>query len=293
MKDEYLLACLQDYTKLKDEIHQLKKKNAALRTDLEQKQAIIRGLKRTAEIDDECRKQRLNLTTLQTAFKCIGGDKKWGPKHLKSIAAKSAKRPAFFPPSPSRPNSISFREDGGAASLKMVRSNAGSGAGPPPKPPPTTSPALPTTHKERGREPAAKGPIHHQNGVGSQPAPPAPSPRKKKGKRHQQQQPQPQQHRPHRPQTPHVELCLTLLKSGECPGCPRTHDPKQYPSWTKGCQSGFRRKGERDHNPRMEFGGSVGLGTTTVTITGEGLTGSPTQKRVRFHPGKGLALNER
>ncbi|KAF3190058.1 hypothetical protein TWF225_002554 [Orbilia oligospora] len=235
--EEYLHACLKDYTKLGDEIHRLKKENAALKDKLEQKDAIIRGLKRKAKLDEESHKHQVKLATLQAAI-----NKQ--QREEEAVAKRPAHRidndgclwPRGQPPSgPLRQQNQEYQEYRQQQQLQM---------------------------RQNHRRP------HH---------PPQ--------SRHQQEQ--------EKPAAPHVDLCLAFLKSGKCPGCPRTHDPNDYPSWTKGYQSGLERREDHDHSSRLEFEDSAGLETATATLMGAGVAGSAGQKRPRSNFGAWSASKHR
>ncbi|RVD86055.1 uncharacterized protein DFL_004349 [Arthrobotrys flagrans] len=120
--EEYLRACVDDYTKLGDEIYHLEKKTALLQEKLEQKDAIIRSLRRKAEIDKECHEHHLKLATLQAAIRYGGGIREGEIERLQALVAG---RPAPLPPPPPSPApsfGLLFEEEGGP-SLETVRSN--------------------------------------------------------------------------------------------------------------------------------------------------------------------------
>ncbi|KAK6519751.1 hypothetical protein TWF506_000050 [Arthrobotrys conoides] len=298
MKDEdYLRACLKDYTKLGDEIFHLKKQNAALQEKLEQQETIIRGLRRKAKIDEESHEHQLNLATLQAAIRYGGrGGKKEEVERLQAlVAGRQADGPL---PRPPNSNFGLLFEEGEervpSSSPPTRRSNIEVGVGLPSSSP-STGPIRPT-HQQgvRGGESVTEGLAHRHDSGGRRPAQPPSGPHRQQGQEYQQYQQQQRQNRQKQryPQSPHVDLCLTFLKSGNCPGCPRSHDPKDYPTWTKGYQVGLGRREERDHTSRSEFGGSAGRETGTTSHMGTGATGAG-QKRTRSNFGAWSASKHR
>ncbi|KAF3282267.1 hypothetical protein TWF970_001680 [Orbilia oligospora] len=257
--EEYLHACLKDYTKLGDEIHCLKKENAALKEKLEQKDAIIRGLKRKAKLEEESHKYQANLATLQAAIKYTSGygGKKGEAERLQAlVAGRQAARPLPRSPNPS----FDLLFEGEENEI--------------PSSPPTAG-FIRHSKQQRDEEAVAKGPAHRlDNG----------------GRRRLRAQPPSEEEKP---AAPHVDLCLAFLKSGKCAGCPRTHDPKEYPSWTKGYQSGLEHREDRDHSSRLEFENSAGLETATTALMGAGVAGSAGQKRARSNFGAWSASKHR
>ncbi|EGX48267.1 hypothetical protein AOL_s00080g392 [Orbilia oligospora ATCC 24927] len=294
--EEYLHACLKDYTKLGDEIHCLKKENTALKEKLEQKDAIIRGLKRKAKLEEESHKYQANLATLQAAIKYTSGygGKKGEAERLQAlVAGRQAARPLPRSPNPS----FDLLFEGEENEI--------------PSSPPTAG-FIRHSKQQRDEEAVAKGPAHRLDNGGRRrlraqpPSGPLRQQDQEYQKYRQQQQQMRQNHRrPHhppqsrhqqeeeKPAAPHVDLCLAFLKSGKCAGCPRTHDPKEYPSWTKGYQSGLEHREDRDHSSRLEFENSAGLETATTALMGAGVAGSAGQKRARSNFGAWSASKHR
>ncbi|KAF3136676.1 hypothetical protein TWF703_005390 [Orbilia oligospora] len=293
--EEYLHACLKDYTKLGDEIHRLKKENAALKDKLEQKDAIIRGLKRKAKLDEESHKHQVKLATLQAAIKYTSGGKKGEAERLQAlISGKQAARSLPRSPNPS----FDLLFEGGGDEIPSL---------------PPTADFMRRSKQQREEEAVAKRPAHRIDNDGclwprgQPPSGPLRQQNQEYQEYRQQQQLQMRQNhrRPHhppqsrhqqeqkKPAAPHVDLCLAFLKSGKCPGCPRTHDPNDYPSWTKGYQSGLERRDDRDHSSRLEFEDSAGLETATATLMGAGVAGSAGQKRPRSNFGAWSASKHR
>ncbi|KAF3210344.1 hypothetical protein TWF106_008587 [Orbilia oligospora] len=296
--EEYLHACLKDYTKLGDEIHRLKKESAALKEKLEQKDAIIRGLKRKAKLDEESHKHQISLATLQAAIKYTSGcgGKKGEAERLQAlVAGRQTTRPLPRSPNPSFDLLFEGGEDHEIPSSPPI---AGFNR---------------RSKQQREEEAVAKGPARRLDSGGclwprgQPPSGPLRQQDQEYQEYRQQQQLQMRQNhrRPHhppqsrhqqeeeKPAAPHVDLCLAFLKSGKCPGCPRTHDPKDYPSWTKGYQSGLERWEDRGHSSRLELEDSASLKTATAALTGGGIAGSAGRKRPRSNFGAWSASKHR
>ncbi|KAF3210912.1 hypothetical protein TWF191_011031 [Orbilia oligospora] len=250
--EEYLHACLKDYTKLGDEIHRLKKESAALKEKLEQKDAIIRGLKRKAKLDEESHKHQISLATLQAAIKYTSGcgGKKGEAERLQAL-----------------------REEEAVAKGPARRLDSGGCLWPRGQPPSGPLRQQDQEYQEYRQQQQLQMRQNHRR------------PHHPPQSRHQQEE--------EKPAAPHVDLCLAFLKSGKCPGCPRTHDPKDYPSWTKGYQSGLERWEDRGHSSRLELEDSASLKTATAALTGGGIAGSAGRKRPRSNFGAWSASKHR
>ncbi|KAF3265411.1 hypothetical protein TWF192_000061 [Orbilia oligospora] len=261
--EEYLHACLKDYTKLGDEIHRLKKESAALKEKLEQKDAIIRGLKRKAKLDEESHKHQISLATLQAA---INFD-------LLFEGGEDHEIPSSPPIAGFNRRSKQQREEEAVAKGPARRLDSGGCLWPRGQPPSGPLRQQDQEYQEYRQQQQLQMRQNHRR------------PHHPPQSRHQQEE--------EKPAAPHVDLCLAFLKSGKCPGCPRTHDPKDYPSWTKGYQSGLERWEDRGHSSRLELEDSASLKTATAALTGGGIAGSAGRKRPRSNFGAWSASKHR
>ncbi|KAK6502076.1 hypothetical protein TWF481_009887 [Arthrobotrys musiformis] len=289
--EEYVRATVEGYAKLGDEIYHLKKRIAWLQAEIEKKDATVRSLRRKAEIDEESREQHLNLTVLQMAIKfdsCTSGGRKKEIERLQGlVAGRSTHRRIWtstsnldtMPPDqkipPSPPSVIKHRLEFGARS------------------PP--SPGNPRHAKQQGGNgEQLDGRVHRLN---SAPQPPRQASTSRQVQRHQshherhhrehQKQRHQNQHEKHlnhqhrsRPsEGPYTDLCPVFLQSGECPGCSRNHNWKDYPSHTKGYQVGVEHEEKRGrHSYASKSMSSADLQASTATPTS---TVSPGEKKAQ------------
>ncbi|KAK6519243.1 hypothetical protein TWF281_003079 [Arthrobotrys megalospora] len=291
---KYLAASVEDYTKLCDKIYHLRKKNSSLQAELEKKDAIIRGLKREAEIVGECHDHQINTVHLQAALRFEPTKEAFKEviHHLEVKLAAATGRsspplsqtrgelPSTPPPIPHYHPIIHPGEPG---QEEEEAQDAGLDAGSPS--PPSARPNRPN-RRPTDEEPAGAGPVRRFSRGGRRPTQSAPRP--------QQQQ---QRH--------HYQFCSSFLKTGTCgnAACTRTHESRLYPTWSKGYRSGLPchtlleygfcpRPGRCDYNHEVEAEDSTNPEPATTAaapvLTGGGGGSGRAPGRKRTQPTFGV-----